>query len=168
MSHIYVDADACPVKEEVYRVAQRHGFPVTLVSNSTMRIPAHDWLRLEVVSDDYDAADDWIVAQVRPNDIVVTGDIPLAARCIEQQARVLGLKGRPFTEESIGGALAHREFLSQMREHGVMGGGPAPFEPRDRSRFLQALEAMAQACKRSVARGSKVAPREGIEPSSNA
>ena len=148
MPHIYIDADACPVKEETYRVAQRYGLKVTLVSNQWMRVPDADWLELMVVSDGFDAADDWIVEQIVRNDIVITGDIPLAARCIEKGARVLGHKGKAFTEENIGEAMATREFLSQMREHSVMGGGPAPMEKKDRSKFLQSLDDMVRlACR---------------------
>lgn len=145
MPIIYIDADACPVKEETYRVAQRYGLKVVLVANSWMRIPDADWIDLVVVSDGFDAADDWIVEQVTDRDIVITGDIPLASRCLEKQARVLGHKGKPFTETSIGEALATREFLSQMREHNLMSGGPAPFDKKDRSKFLQTLDDMARA-----------------------
>ena len=150
MPHIYVDADACPVKEEVYRVAQRHGLNVTLVANSWMRIPDGAWVSLEVVSDGFDAADDWIVEQAQRNDIVITGDIPLAARALEKGAFVLGHSGRPFTEASIGAALATREFLSQMREHNIINSGPAPFEKKDRSLFLQKLDDMVQAARRAA------------------
>lgn len=142
MSEIFVDADGCPVKEEVYRVAGRYGLKVTLVANSSMRIPATKWVTLEVVGDGFDEADDWIVDHVGPNDIVISGDIPLAARCLKKGARVLGPKGRVFTEDAIGGALATREFLSQLRDTGVITGGPAPFGPRDRSRFLDRLDAL--------------------------
>ncbi len=148
MSEVYVDADACPVKEEIYRVAKRHGLKVSLVANTSMRIPAHDWLKLVVVDDQLDAADDWIVEHVSKCDIVITDDIPLASRCLQRGARVLGLKGRVFTEDSIGDALATREILSHMRDCGVITGGPAPFGPKDRSRFLQRLEDMVQACLR--------------------
>lgn len=149
---IYVDADACPVKEEVYRVAKRHGFRVTLVANSWMRIPDHDWLRLEVVNDGFDAADDWIVEQAQANDIVITGDIPLASRSLEKGAWVLGHTGRPFTEASIGEALATREFLSQLRENNLITGGPPPFEKKDRSQFLQKLDDL---CRKAAQQGSR-------------
>lgn len=142
MSEVFVDADGCPVKEEVYRVAKRYGLRVTLVANSSMRIPAADWVTLQVVGDGFDEADDWIVDHVSPNDIVISGDIPLASRCLKKGARVLGPKGRVFTEDAIGEALATREFLSQLRDTGVMTGGPAPFGPRDRSRFLERLDAL--------------------------
>lgn len=141
---IYVDADACPVKDEVNRVALRHGLRVVLVANSWMRIPDHDWLTLEVVNDHFDAADDWIVEQTKPGDIIITGDIPLASRCLEKGTRVLGHKGKPFTEATIGEALATRELMSRLRDDLGMQGGPAPFAPKDRSAFLQALEEMAR------------------------
>ncbi len=148
MTRILVDADGCPVKEEVYRVAKRYGLNVTLVANSWMRVPEEDWVKLVVVGDELDAADDWIVEHVGENDIVITTDIPLASRCLKKDARVLGPKGRVFTEESIGDALANREILSLLREQGTMTGGPAPFGKRDRSRFLQRLDDIVQACLR--------------------
>ena len=137
--HIYVDADACPVKAEAVRVAVRHGLPVTFVANSGMALPRGPRVRLEVVSGAFDAADDWIVAQLRPNDIVVTADIPLASLALKKGARVLGPTGKPFTEDNIGNALATRELMADLRAYG-MGGGPPPFAQKDRSRFLQALE----------------------------
>ncbi len=140
MPDIFVDADACPVKEEVYRVASRHALRVILVANSWMRTPLADWIKLVVVEGGLDVADDWIAEHVRENDVVVTTDIPLAARCLEKRALVLGPTGRVFTEEMIGEALASRELLSQLREAGVVTGGPAAFQKRDRSRFLQNLE----------------------------
>ncbi len=150
MSDILVDADACPVKDEIYRVAQRYALSVTIVANMSMYVPQRPWIELVVVNDHFDAADDWIVEHVAPGAIVITGDIPLAARCLKKGSRVLGLKGVMFTEESIGAALATREFLSQMREHGVMGGGPAPFAPKDRSLFLQRLDQLAGARRREL------------------
>jgi len=143
--HIYVDADACPVKEEVYRVAQRYGLHVTLVAGGWMRIPNEPRLSLEVVDQGFDAADDWIVTHAERNDIVITADIPLAARCLERGAHVIGPTGRPFTETSIGDAMATRNLLSEMRGAGLDSGGPPPFTPRDRSRFLQALDRAVQA-----------------------
>jgi uncharacterized protein YaiI (UPF0178 family) len=145
LSEIIVDADGCPVKEEIYRVAKRYGLKVTLVSNSWMRIPRGDWLELVVVNGQFDAADDWIVDHVAENDIVISGDIPLASRCIEKGARVLGPKGRIFTEDSIGDAVAGRALQSHLRELGIVTGGPAPFEKRDRSRFLQRLDEIVHA-----------------------
>ena len=149
MLAIYIDADACPVKQEVYRVAARYGLHVTVVANTPMRVPDADGVELVVVDDQFDAADDWIVEQVTTSDIVVSADIPLAARCLEKGARVLDPRGGVFTEDSIGEALASRELLSQLREMGTISGGPAPFEKRDRSRFLQQLDQIIQAVKRS-------------------
>jgi uncharacterized protein YaiI (UPF0178 family) len=137
--HIYVDADACPVKAEAVRVAVRHGLQVTFVANSGMALPRGPRVRLEVVSGAFDAADDWIVSQLRANDIVVTADIPLASLALKKGARVLGPTGKPFTEDNIGNALATRELMADLRAYG-MGGGPPPFTQKDRSRFLQALE----------------------------
>ena len=145
MTRILVDADACPVKEEIYRVAQRTKLPVVLVSNSWMETPNRAWLELVVVDDAFDAADDWIVEHSTARDIVITVDIPLAARCLETGARVIGHKGRLFTEESIGEALASRELQTHLRELGVPSGGPAPFTQKDRSRFLQRLDQVIQA-----------------------
>ena len=142
MSEIYVDGDACPVKNEVYRVAKRHGLRVILVSNTWMRIPREDWLELIVVEGDLDAADDWIASHAAVGDIVITGDIPLAARCLEKGAMVLDPRGRTHTDDSIGDALAGRELLSQLRETGLVTGGPAALEKRDRSRFLHRLDEM--------------------------
>jgi len=145
---IYVDADGCPVKQEVYRVAERHGLMVTLVSNSQMRIPRENWLTLVVVDGQFDAADDWIVEHVRKNDIVISGDIPLASRCLAKDALVLSPTGRVFTEDSIGEALANRALLSHLRELGTLTGGPASLGKRDRSRFLQRLDETIRAVRR--------------------
>jgi len=143
--NIFVDGDGCPVKQEVYRVAKRYGLKVTLVSNSRMRSPQEDWLEIVVVDGRFNAADDWIVEHVSENDLVITGDIPLASRCLEKGAQVLATTGRVFTRDSIGEALASRELLSHLRDLGTITGGPAPFEKRDRSRFLQRLDGMIQA-----------------------
>jgi len=143
--NIFVDADGCPVKQEVYRVAKRYGLKVTLVSNSRMRTPQEDWLEVVVVDGQVNAADDWIVEHVSENDIVITGDIPLASRCLAKGAQVLAPTGRVFTQEGIGEALASRELLSHLRDLGTLTGGPAPFEKRDRSRFLQRLDETIQA-----------------------
>ena len=148
MLEIYVDADACPVKTEVYRVAQRYGLMVTLVSNARMRIPQEDWLRLVVVDGQADAADDWIAARASEGDIVVSGDIPLAARCLAKGSAVLDLRGGAFTADSIGEALASRELLSHLRDLGTVMGGPASIGPRDRSRFLHRLDETVQAIRR--------------------
>ena len=136
------------MKPEIYRVAQRYEVGVILVAASWMRIPTDASVTLEVVAGGFDAADDWIAAQVAPNDLVITADIPLAARCVAAGARVLGPTGRPFTEENIGDALATRNLLAEMRGAGMETGGPAPFEPRDRSRFLQALDQALQSLRR--------------------
>ena len=141
---IFVDADACPVKPEVYRVASRYRLDVTLVANSWMRVPKERWIALEVVEDGLDAADDWIVEHVKPSDIVVTSDIPLASRCLKKGARVIGPTGKPFTEDNIGQAVATRDLLSELRGTGEMTGGPPPIKKRDRSRFLQQLDEVIQ------------------------
>jgi uncharacterized protein YaiI (UPF0178 family) len=148
MTDIYIDADACPVKDEVYRVARRYGLKVVLVSNSWLRAPNEEWLELVVVGAELDAADAWIVEHVTEGDIVVSADIPLAALCLEKGAGVLGPRGRPFTEDSIGGALATRELMSQLREMGEVSGGPPPFVKRDSSQFLQALDQMIHAIRK--------------------
>ena len=146
---IYVDADACPVKNEVFRVAQRYGLKVYVVSNSRLRIPEEELFELVMVKEGFDAADDWIVEHVNENDVGVSADIPLAARCLEKGARVLDPKGREFTEDSIGGALASRDLMAHLRELGTITGGPAPFEKRDRSRFLMHLDNVIQAALRA-------------------
>lgn len=148
MLHIFIDADACPVKPEIYRVADRYHLDVTLVANSWMRTPDEDWIKLEVVKDGFDAADDWIVDHVEPDDIVVTADIPLASRCLKNGARVLGPTGKPFNEDNIGDVLATRDLLSDLRDGGQISGGPAPLQKRDRSRFLQKLDEMIQSIRR--------------------
>ena len=137
---IFVDADACPVKDEVYRVAARHGLSVTLVANRHIAVPREPGVRLQVVPEGPDVADDWIAGHVQAHDVVVTADIPLAARCLSSGALALGPTGKPFTPESIGAALATRELMSHLRETGEMTGGPRPFSPKDRSRFLEALQ----------------------------
>jgi uncharacterized protein YaiI (UPF0178 family) len=149
LSAIFVDADACPVKDEVYRVAERYGLRVYVVSNQPMRIPPMPWIEAVVVGERFDAADDWIAAQAGDEDIVVTGDIPLASRCLKKGARVLGPKGRALTDDNIGEALASREIAAHLRELGIATGGPAPFQPRDRARFLQRLDAIIQSIQRS-------------------
>ena len=148
MPDIFVDADACPVKTEIYRVAKRYAVRVTLVSNSWMRIPSEDGLVLVVVDGQFDAVDDWIVEHVTENDIVISGDIPLAARCVAKGVAVLDLRGGAFTEDNIGNALASRELLSHLRNLGTITGGPAALEKRDRSRFLQRLDETIQAIRR--------------------
>lgn len=137
---ILVDADACPVKEEIYRTAFRHEVPVTIVSNSHLRVPAHPLIRRVVVSDGFDAADDWIADEAGPSAIVVTNDILLADRCIKAGATVIGANGKPFTASSIGSAIAVRAIMADLRAGGDQLGGPAPFSKADRSRFLSALD----------------------------
>ena len=149
MLHIYIDADACPVKDETYKVAQRYGLQVTLVANSFMRIPSGDWIKLVVVDKGLDEADDWIAEQAGKDDIVITGDIPLAARCLDNGARVLGHKGRAFTPDNVTEALATRQLLAQLRDQGVMMGGPPPFEKKDRSLYLQKLDQIVNEIKRA-------------------
>ena len=141
---IFVDADACPVKNEVYRVARRYHLQVRVVANSWIRIPDDEAFDLVVVEGQFDAADDWIVDNCGRGDVVICDDIPLAARALERGARAVSPRGRPFTEESIGGALATRELMSQLREMGTITGGPAPFAKRDRSQFLQQLDQTVQ------------------------
>ena len=150
MLHIFIDADACPVKQEVFRVAARYRLDVTLVANSWMRVPSEPRIALEVVGAGFDAADDWIVEHVQPHDIVVTGDIPLASRCLKEGARVLGQTGKPFTEDNIGEVVATRDLLSDLRSAGERTGGPAPLEKRDRSRFLQKLDEVIQSIRREL------------------
>ena len=140
MLHIYVDADACPVKSEVYKVATRYQLKVTLVAASWMRIPEGSRLTLEVVGEGLDVADDWIAEHCGPDDIVITADVPLADRCVKKEAYVLGPKGKPFTEDNIGTALATRNLLADLREMGEVTGGPPPFAKKDRSLFLQQLD----------------------------
>jgi hypothetical protein len=148
MLSIYIDADGCPVKEEVYRVARRHGLAVTVVSNSRMRIPEDDRFTLVVVGDGFDAADDWIVAHAVGDDIVITADIPLASRCLQTGAVVIDQRGGSFTEDNIGGALANRELLSHLRDLGSITGGPSPFSAGNRSKFLHRLDEVIRAIRR--------------------
>ncbi len=148
MPRILVDADGCPVKDEVYRVAGRYGLEVAVVANSRIHAPTNERIRLVVVDGKFDAADDWIVEQAGEDDVVITADIPLASRCLEKKARVIGPTGREFTEENIGEALASRELKSHLRDLGTQTSGPAPFEPRDRSRFLHRLDEIIQRIRR--------------------
>jgi uncharacterized protein YaiI (UPF0178 family) len=145
---IYVDADACPVKDEVYVVATRYGVPVSIVANAAMHVPGGFGAELVVVEQGPDVADDWIAERAGKGDVVVTADIPLAARCLESGAVVLGTNGRPFTEDSIGGALAGRELHTMLRESGIASGGPRPLAEKDRSRFLSRLDEMVSRCLR--------------------
>jgi uncharacterized protein YaiI (UPF0178 family) len=139
MRIIYIDADACPVKEEVYRVARRYRWRVKVVANAPMRVPADPEFEL-VVRRGFGAADDWIAEQVSSGDIVITADIPLAGRALEKSARVLDAKGEEFTDAGIGSALAMRDLLDQLRQSGTVTGGPAAMTPKDRSKFLSKLD----------------------------
>jgi uncharacterized protein YaiI (UPF0178 family) len=137
---IFVDADACPVKPEVYRVAERYALKVFVVANSFMAVPRSDLIVRVIVSDGPDAADDWIAERVTPNDIVITADIPLAGRCVREGAAVIGPTGKPFTDDSIGMALATRDLLTDLRSAGATTRGPPPLSRQDISRFLSALD----------------------------
>ncbi|QIG81984.1 YaiI/YqxD family protein [Stakelama tenebrarum] len=137
---ILVDADACPVKDEIYKVAWRHELPVTIVSNSWLRVPDHPLIDRVVVSDGFDAADDWIAKAADADAIAITADILLADRCLKAGASVLAPNGKPFTEASIGGAIATRAIMADLRAGGDQIGGPPPFSKVDRSNFLQALD----------------------------
>ena len=148
MLDIFIDADGCPVKEEVYRVARRHALGVTVVSNTRIWIPQEDRFTLAVVGGRFDAADDHIVEHAERDDIVITADIPLASRCLKKGAIVLDQRGGSFTEENIGGALANRELMSHLRDLGTLTGGPPPFSAGDRSRFLHRLDEVIRTVRR--------------------
>jgi len=145
---IYVDADGCPVKQEVLRVAGRYDLKVSMVANAQMRLPADENVEQVVVASGFDAADDWIAQRATDGDVVVSGDIPLASRCIERGARVIDFKGKELTPDTIGDAVAGRDLMAYLRESGLTTGGPAPFQPRDRSRFLHKLDEVIQAIRR--------------------
>lgn len=140
MTEIFIDGDACPVKDEVYAVAARLGLAVVVVANQRMHVPSDLGVEMVVVEEGPDAADDWIAEEIRANDVVITADIPLAARCLEVGAFALGTNGREFTRDSIGGALATREIKASIRESGIVTGGPPPISARDRSRFSNVLD----------------------------
>jgi uncharacterized protein YaiI (UPF0178 family) len=148
MLTIYIDADACPVKDEIYRVARRYGMPVKVVANAPQRTPADALIEL-VVCPGFGAADDWIAEHTARGDIVITADIPLAARCLAKDARVLDAKGRTFTDNDIGSALAMRDLMDELRQGGVVTGGPAPMTAKDRSRFLSKLDETINAVRRA-------------------
>ena len=137
---IFVDADACPVKPEVYRVAERYGLKVYVVANSFMAVPRHELIERVIVPEGPDLADDWIVERAGANDIVITADIPLAGRCVRNKATVIGPTGKPFTDDSIGMALATRDLLTDLRSAGATTRGPPPLSRQDLSRFLSALD----------------------------
>lgn len=149
MLEIYVDADACPVKEEAIRVALRHGMPIILVSDGGVRPYPDPLVRVVVVAPGMDAADDWIAEHIGPGDIAVTNDIPLAARCVKAGAKALRPNGEAFSEASIGMDLATRNLMAGLRETGTITGGPRAFAKQDRSRFLDTLETLIQSVKRS-------------------
>lgn len=145
---IFIDADGCPVKEETYKVALRYQIPVIVVANKALNIPLHPLIRIEVVAQGPDEADNWIADTIEENHICITTDIPLADRCLKKNAKVLGARGDEFTEDMIGEAMATRELLKHLLELGAVKGGPAPFENRDRSNFLSALDRIIQGIKR--------------------
>ena len=149
---IYIDADACPVKDETYRVAARYGLHVYVVSNSFMTLPREPWIERVIVSDGFDAADDWIAERVGPGAIVVTADVPLASRCVKAGAAALAPNGKAFTDASVGMALATRNLMQDLRESGLVTGGPKPFSARDRSAFLGALDRAVVRLQRDRAR----------------
>ena len=144
MTEIFIDGDACPVKEEVYAVAARLGLSVVVVANQQIWVPRDGGVEMVLVPDGPDAADDWIAEEIRQGDIVITADIPLAARCLARGAHALGTNGREFSTDSIGQALASREINASLRETGALTGGPAPITGRERSRFSSALDAVVQ------------------------
>lgn len=139
-SRIYIDADACPVKDEIYRVAARFKLPVSVVAGNYLRVPQDPLIECIAAGSGMDAADDWIAERAGPSDVVVTADIPLASRCIKRGAAVIAPNGKPFTEQSIGMTLAMRNLMTDLRSSGEITGGPKSFAPRDRSAFLSALD----------------------------
>ena len=145
MTEIFIDGDACPVKDEVYAVAARIGLAVVVVANQRIHVPADLGVEMVIVEEGPDAADDWIAEEIREGDVVITADIPLAARCLEVGAFALGTNGREFTQDSIGSALATREIKASIRESGVVTGGPPPLTGRDRSRFSNVLDRIVHA-----------------------
>lgn len=152
MLELFIDGDGCPVKDETYRVAKRYGLKVFVVANTAIRTPPYDWIEGVVVPGGPDVADDWIAERITAGDIVITADIPLAERCLEKGAAAIGTTGRPFTDKSIGGAMATRELLRDLRSAGAITGGPAPLKSADRSRFLSALDETIQSIRRREAK----------------
>jgi uncharacterized protein len=150
MLDIYIDADACPVRNEAFAVAERHGLTVFVVTQGNIRVPVDPRIRLILVAEGPDAADDWIAERIGAGDICVTADVPLAARCLKSGASALGATGRRFTPDNIGSALAARDIAAHIRESGGQSGGPRPLAPRDRSRFLGALDTMINAIRRQA------------------
>lgn len=147
MVTVFIDADACPVKDEVYRVAKRYAVRVVVVANTSLRVPTDPLVEL-VVRSGFGAADDWIAEQAGASDITITADIPLAARCLAKGGQVLDPKGHPFTQDRIGEALGMRELMEALRQSGEVTGGPSPMTPKDRSRFLSKLDEAINAAKR--------------------
>jgi uncharacterized protein YaiI (UPF0178 family) len=150
MLDIYIDADACPVRKEVFTVAERHGLTVFVVTQGNIRVPVHPRVRLALVAAGPDAADDWIAERIGPGDICVTADVPLAARCLKRGASAIGSTGRRFTLDNIGTALAARDIAAHIRESDGQSGGPRPLVQRDRSRFLGELDGMINAIRREA------------------
>ena len=147
---IFVDADACPVKNEIYRVAERYGLKVFVVANSFMNVPRSDLIERVIVTQGPDIADDWIAERATPSDIVITADVPLAGRCVKKGASAIGPTGKPFTEDSIGMALATRDLLTDLRSAGATTRGPPPLARQDISRFLSALDLAVTRLKRKL------------------
>jgi|SRR5580658_5908671 uncharacterized protein YaiI (UPF0178 family) len=150
MLDLYIDADACPVRAEAFRVAERHGLAVFVVTCGNVRVPIDPRIRLVLVEAGSDAVDDWIAERIGPGDICITNDVPLAARCLKQGARALGPTGRRFTADNIGEALAGRDLAAHLRELGALGTGPKPLAAKDRSRFSGELDALATAQRRAI------------------
>lgn len=147
MIRIFIDADGCPVKDEVYKVAERYQLPVVLVANKRLNLPLNPLLKMVVVQGEFDAADDWIVENALPNEILITADILLADRCVKKGLRVIGNKGEEFTEDNVGSAVANRELMQNLRHMGEMRGGPAPMDKKAKSRFLATLDQVIQSLK---------------------
>jgi uncharacterized protein YaiI (UPF0178 family) len=152
MLDLFIDADGCPVKDEIYRVAKRYGLKVYVVANAILRAPASPSIEVVVVKGGLNAADDWIAEHVQADDVVVTSDIPLADRCLQKGAAVLSSNGRPFTDKTIGDSLATRDLMQELRQTGAITGGPSAFRPADRSRFLSALDEIIQRIRRKPTR----------------
>lgn len=148
MIHIYIDADGCAVKDEVYKVASRYKIKVHVVANKYLNVPLDSLVEMNVVSGGFDAADDWIVEHVTDRDIVVTSDILLAERCVKKKARVLGPKGEEFTEDNVGMAVANRELMQNLRQMGEVRGGPSPMDKKARSQFLSKLDQIIQSLRK--------------------
>ena len=164
-TRIYVDADACPVKDEIYRVAIRHGLPVSVVAGNFIRVPQDPLIERVAAGAGMDAADDWIAERAGVGDIVITSDIPLASRCVKSGADVIAPNGKPFTEQSIGMTLAVRNLMTDLRSSGEVTGGPKSFAPRDRSAFLSTLDqTIRRIQRRRAGQPRSGASRPGIGP----